>query len=277
MSDDQANQLTHEQRRVQDDLQRMRRYRPDPAYQARLRQRFVSGRIAESRDRLPRTRDIRQAVLSWAVAPVVVVAMLLVVLIGSRGPSWSLLRVSGKGSVLLNGEPIAVGPSTDLKEILESQAHLLVPPEVEIELVCDRIAVMGISPGTEVTIPRTPGRWFGKIMSGEIRRGEILVKTGPDFAGNHLLVLTPEGRIEITGTTVSVFCNEELTCVCVLKGEARIGKDTASLEAIPSGMRKVMFRNGRPPLVTEIAPEHRVGLVQFEERNQGVFGRIAVP
>ena len=113
---------------------------------------------------------------------------------------------------------------------------------------------------------------YGALIA-EVHHGELRIKTGPGFRGAELQILTTEGRIEITGTVVSVYKGEGFTCVCVLEGTAKIGMDKADLEEIPAGMRKVMFADGRPPMVTEIQPQHEAGLMEFEERYRNFFPR----
>ena len=80
-----------------------------------------------------------------------------------------------------------------------------------------------------------------------------------------------EGRTEITGTAVAVLKMPELTCVCVLEGTASIGRDADHLDAVPAGMRKVMFADGRPPLVVAIEPSHAERLRAFVARNAATF------
>ncbi len=56
-----------------------------------------------------------------------------------------------------------------------------------------------------------------------------------------------------------------------MEGQARIGKDSASMDLIPAGQRKVMFSDGRPPMISPIMDEHQHGLKGFLERNRDVF------
>ena len=72
--------------------------------------------------------------------------------------------------------------------------------------------------------------------------------------------------IEVTGTVFSVVCDEGVTCVCVLEGKIRVGRDASDMEEVPAALRKVMFRDGRTPLIMESAPEHREGLEGFLTR-----------
>ena len=94
---------------------------------------------------------------------------------------------------------------------------------------------------------------------------------GPGFPGHQLRVQTSEGYIEVTGTAVSVYKSKDFTCVCVLEGKARIGKDEARMENVAGGLSKVMFSGDRPSVVHAIEPQHKEELLEFLDRNKGVF------
>jgi ferric-dicitrate binding protein FerR (iron transport regulator) len=84
-------------------------------------------------------------------------------------------------------------------------------------------------------------------------------------------VQTAEGNTEITGTAVSVYKGNDFTCVCVLEGTARIGKDEAHMENVAGGLSKVMFSGDQPSIVHAIEPQHKEELLKFLDRNKGVF------
>jgi ferric-dicitrate binding protein FerR (iron transport regulator) len=118
-----------------------------------------------------------------------------------------------------------------------------------------------------MVLPGRPRRWFPRSLRADIEAGEVRFLTGPRFPGRTLVLSTPEGRAEITGTVVSVLRDVAMgaTCVCVMEGTARIGMTDADMEPVPHGMRKVMFADGRTPLVVSILPEHRDGLTAFQK------------
>jgi hypothetical protein len=57
--------------------------------------------------------------------------------------------------------------------------------------------------------------------------------------------------------------------VCVHEGTASVGIDQGDMEPIPPGKRKVMFADGQPPMITDIAPPHRDHLVEFDAKYRG--------
>jgi hypothetical protein len=209
--------------------------------------------------------------LRFALAPALAAAVLLIVFFVNRGPSWSIHRAYGTGTVTVDGQTIPIEETETLARRIGTGQTLRLSDTAGLELRCGDRLILEATPGTEFTVPNRLGRWKNREVRIEVRTGEILAMTGPDFTGHSLDITTAEGQTLLTGTIVSVFRDDALTCVCVLEGEARIGTDAADLEAIPAGMRKVMFRDGRPPLVSEIAPAHLEGLAEFAERNRGAF------
>jgi ferric-dicitrate binding protein FerR (iron transport regulator) len=145
------------------------------------------------------------------------------------------------------------------------------PKGNSLDLLLDDRLLLALDEGADVTVPVPPEHGAGIPLVSEVHHGELRIKTGPGFPGTELHILTSEGRTEIVGTVVSVYKGEDFTCVCVLEGTASIGADEARLEKIPQGMRKVMFGDGRPPLVTEIEPQHEAGLLEFEDRYRDFF------
>lgn len=261
------------QRRVQEVLRELPEQRPDPAYRAAVREAFLTGTIDAERPAAampPIRRPHWTRWISWALAPAAAAAVLLLVFL-SRGPTWTVHRVHGQGEIVVDGETVPLDDADRLAGAVGPGRWLELGADADLEIRCGDLALIEVTQGSRVTVPNRPGRWTGRSMRGDVASGEIRVMSGPAFAGHSLHLFTPEGRIDLTGTIVSIFRNEELTCVCVLEGEAMIGEDDEHLDAVPEGMRKVMFSDGRPSLISEYAPEHVEGLREFQERNRTVF------
>jgi ferric-dicitrate binding protein FerR (iron transport regulator) len=127
------------------------------------------------------------------------------------------------------------------------------------------IGVYELVPGTRVTLPGVPGRWWRRTVVGSVLVGEFRFKSEPGFSGSQLTLHTPEGLVEITGTLLSIQCDDSGTCVCVLEGHVRVGVDRDDLELIEPGSRKVMLRNGEVKIVP-VKPMHRDGVLEFADR-----------
>ena len=183
---------------------------------------------------------------------------------------WSVLSVRGSGTVLVDGQPVAAQDSNRLNQLVRSGARCVVPDGVEIDLILGDLMVLGVVRDSEVTIPAPPAGGESLLVA-TVERGELLVKTGPGFPGRTLHLVTTEGLTELVGTTVAVNKGEGFTCVCVLEGQARIGKDPAHFDEVPAGMRKVMFAGEKDPVIIPIEPAHEKDLVDFATRNRDAF------
>jgi hypothetical protein len=201
---------------------------------------------------------------------VAIAASLAVIFLGGGGSAWHLLHVRGEGTVVVNGVAAETVDLAALARLVTAEARLVVPAGVEIDLVLDGVMVVGAVGPADFTLPARPSR-EPYVYQATVTAGDFRIKTGPEFPGREIVVLTTEGRVEITGTTVAVFKNEEVTCVCVLEGTARIGKDREHLDPVPAGMRKVMFADGRAPVIISIEPAHEQELLDFEAFNRDTF------
>lgn len=273
MSERENMDLTPEQQRIQASLRGLGEVRADDAFRARLREQFVSGELAADSGAaaevvtLPRRRPRR----AWAMAALpAIAAVLVIIFLGGRDVVWQLEDVRGTGIMSVNGHEVKADERSAVAGLIGSGARIAVPAGVEVDVVLGKILVMGVAGPADFTLPDSPQE-EPYLYQATIHEGEFRVKTGPRFPGREVLLLTTEGRVEITGTTVAVFKDTDVTCVCVLEGTALIGKDSEHLDAVSAGMRKVMFGDGREPMIIPIEPGHRDGLLEFEEYNADTF------
>lgn len=270
MTDREDTQLTPEEESLREEIRGLTELQAAPEFRERLVQEFVTGSLDEPPGGHGPVRPSPGRWWRRTLVPACAAALFVLVML-SQGPPWSLLSITGEGEVVVNDTAVSASQRNELARLIGPRARIKVPEGVQLQLVCPNVLLVRITPNTEMTVPQAPRRWFRGTLEGWVGKGEILIRTGPEFPGQELMVETSEGRIVVSGTTISVYKADDFTCVCVLAGEALIGKDLASLETIPSGMRKVMFADGRPPLVTEIATEHEVGLRRFEAESRGVL------
>jgi len=270
MTDREDTQLTPEEESLREEIRGLTELQAAPDFRERLLQRFASGSLDEPPSSPETARPSPGRWWRRTLVPACAAALFVLVLL-SQGPPWSLLSVTGEGEIVVNDTAVSASQRNELARLIGPRAHIKVPEGVQLQLVCPDVVLVQVTPNTEMTVPQAPRRWFKGTLEGWVGKGEILVRTGPGFPGQELMIETSEGRIVVSGTTISVYKADDFTCVCVLNGKALIGKDVASLEAVPGGMRKVMFADGRPPLVTEIATEHEEGLRRFEAESRGIF------
>jgi FecR protein len=248
----------------------------DTRFRERLRAEFVEGELrgqGRTQARLvPEGRRFRSGILRWRVLlPAAAAAVLVVIITLSRGPALELALVNAPGAVTVNGRSYDATDRPMLESALQPGAVLVLAKGTELDLLDGDAVVYELSSAT-ATLPQPVAGWRGaKTAEWRLERGEIRVLTGPDFRGRRLLIETPEGVAEVSGTLLSVARDETATCVCVHAGVARVGVHPGDLESVPAGKRRVMFADGRPPIITDIEPSHREGLIKFDAKFQSQF------
>jgi ferric-dicitrate binding protein FerR (iron transport regulator) len=266
MNERQGSGLTPDEKRTCEAVRALPRVDADPAFRQRLKADFVAGRLCEGtggakKRRAPRRWFLRPGLL----VPVAVAVILIFAGVLNRGPALQLADVAGEGTVTVNGKVFETSNRDGIEQAIRPGSRVELSDGVAVDVLYAETAVYQLASAT-ATIPKAPGRWFGKAGEGWLEKGEFQVLTGPGFEGAGLTIQTSEGIIQVTGTLLSVVKDAEVTCVCVHHGTARVGIDTEDLEDIPAGKRKVMFADGRPPIVTPIAPPHQDHLVEFESK-----------
>jgi hypothetical protein len=267
--------LTPEELRLQEAVRGLGEVRADDAFRERLRAEFVSGDIdaqggtPTGDNVVPLDRGGNRGRL-WAAAIPVLAAILAFVFFMGGDPDWELKSVTGTGTITVDGQAVAAGDFDAVADLIEPGARIVVPATAELELILGDVMVLGIIRDSDVTIPAAKSGDEATYTSN-VTHGELLVKTGPDFPGEHLLITTSEGRVELTGTTIAVNKGDGFTCVCVLEGTALIGKGKADLEEVGAGYRKVMFAGDEPSMIVDIEPGHEKDLTDFEARNEEAF------
>jgi hypothetical protein len=268
MTPHRPNPLAPEETRARDAVRGLERPRADATFRGRLKRDFVTGRIGERAVlELPVTWHRR---LAWrlALAPIAVAAMAVALVLANRGPGWTVLEIAGDGVAVVDQLPVPLTHGEQLRRGLHAGARLTVPAGAQIELASAGRMVVQIAGGTEFTLPASPGRWFGRRVAGAVRHGEVRVTTGPAFRGARLRVDTPEAAVEVTGTTLAVICEPLGTCVCVYDGVVRVGARGGVAESVPSGRRRFVFNDGRPPELADIRPVEDRELGRFRQRRR---------
>jgi ferric-dicitrate binding protein FerR (iron transport regulator) len=255
---DQSKNHEHEQRTAKW-IRGLPPAEPDESFRKRLRSQFVSGEF-ETADAERKAQPSPRLWWRWAVPVAAAVAVLVAVGFFNRGPSLRVLDLAGSGEVRINGQATTLGDG----QILRPGAEIDVPDDETVDLIVQGIAVYEVAAGTRMTLPATPGRWFNRAVACSLFAGELRLKTGEDFAGSELRVYTPDGIVEVTATLLSVQCDLEGTCVCVLEGVARVGVDAQDLEPVTP-------EDGTVEIIP-VKPMHRDGVLEFNERVGGHLG-----
>ena len=242
MSERERQEPTAAERGVQDAVRSLARPKPDPAFRARLRQDFVTGRFGRL-SLVPRPWALRPLV--WIPAAVTFVAVALAV--ANRGPDWRVVAVSGEGTVVVNGTSIAATDARAIAARLSRGGKLDVNGAVTLDLVAPGLLAVSLAPGSVATLPAPPNRWWARAMEVSLAGGNGYFSTGRDFHGARLDVVTPDAVVRAVGTSFAVLSLPRATCVCVMEGSVNVGAHgTRAGEgvAVPHGMRRVVDRQG---------------------------------
>lgn len=269
MNDD-FDSLTPIERRASDAVRSLRMRSATPAFRARLKDDFMTGSISSGLER-SRMRVVPPATrfsgrwwqpVAWAATAGLVVMTVLGL---NRGPAWQVEKVSGAGIVVVGNVPIPLNHTDQLADALRPGARIQVPPGAELELMAEGQIAMVMIAGTEVELPATPGRWFGRNVEANLAQGQLRITTGRRFHGARLAVHTPEADVAVTGTTLAVICEPLGTCVCVLEGHVDVGARGGAMAVVDEGRRRFVFNDGREPEVDEMRPMERQKLGMFRD------------
>ncbi|HLQ67554.1 MAG TPA: FecR domain-containing protein [Candidatus Limnocylindrales bacterium] len=248
---------------------------PDAEFRDRLKRDFVSGaiQVTKGRERVVARLPIRRRrppTVAWAAASLAVAAALVFVVASlNRGPSWWVTAARGEGTIKVDGETVALADRDAMRRLLIPGAEIETAENAELDLCMNGVLAVQLAPGTRMTLPPPPGRWFGRRCELYARGGEIRVTTGPRFSGARLAIMSPTAAVLVTGTTFAVIMEDAGTCVCVFEGNASVGRmragALADMSRVGSGRRRYVYKDERPPETREIREEERVKLAQFRE------------
>ncbi len=273
MTDHNENQLNEAQQRAVDAVQGLTNPRADADFRARLKQQFVSGDIDPKAKVVVHAKPVSsRRWLTWA--PLAAAAVLAVALFfGGRLPGPDAMGAHLAGTVVIDGHEVAAADSVLLDDLLHPGAVIELRDGAELDILYPGSLVMRLASGTTMTLPERPRRWFSRNITADMSQGEISIRTGPQFAGNMLAVQTPEGRARIYGTLVSVFRNDDLTCVCLFEGTAVMDDLSTELGPIPVGKRWVLYTDGRAAELLDIAPPHQEHMEGLDRARCDCFTR----
>jgi hypothetical protein len=121
-------------------------------------------------------------------------------------------------------------------------------------------------PGARVELPPGPGRWIGRSRALRVEEGQIFATTGARPLGFERVVVSPETRARIDGTTFAVLRNDAGTRVGLWEGQIRAeSPDGVHAVDVPAGMRVQFFAGGLEPAMAPLSDEERTRLQALHE------------
>ena len=255
-----------EQAQAQAAVRALPRVKANVAFRNRLRQEFVSGRLEAPADAPGDQLRRRRMVWAWAGMALVAAVLAWVLLVPTTpAPVWQLADLLATGPLTINGRTVQLEEIDAARLDLAPGTRVGRPDSTMVSLVAGDLLTIQFTPFSEVVLPHTAERWFGRQIRAEVTAGEIHFTTGPGFEGERLLVDTHVARVEVLGSTIAVIHSEDATCVCVYEGTVRIGPLGGELDLVPPGMRKIEYEDNRPPVLEEITGMERMKLQMLKD------------
>ena len=232
MSEPLDDELTPELRRALDSVPAPE---ADPAFEARLRDRFVgAGKIALEEDRAPGPRTRAWGVV---VALAAAAAFLLVLRIVNQPDApavddggdavavasspWSLLPGSCPDA-RLGGVDLDTSTEGFLEGLVEG-ATLETAGSGPLRLKLDDRLVLELAENSRMALASLPGGGSPETLRMTLESGAVRLVTGAGFDGSRLFVDTPDAGVEIVGTELAVdYYPDDGTCVCCTEGLVRV-------------------------------------------------------
>jgi hypothetical protein len=273
MSDRPNETWAPEEERVRSTLASLEAAPAEPSFRERLKREFVSGEIAASRPRIvpggAKARRWRPEL--WIGVPAAAAAAVVAVALLNRGPAWSVTSTSGQGVAVIGNVPVPMNHREDLARSIKPGVRVRIPDGASLEIMSPGQLAIEVTSGTEMVLPRTPGRWFGRRVATEMKQGELRITTGAEFQGAHLAIATPEARVDVTGTTLAVIREPHGTCVCVLEGRVMVGAKEGAMAAVEAGTLRFTFGDGSEPKIASIREIESVKLREFRDQKRALM------
>ncbi|MEP7028875.1 MAG: hypothetical protein ABI960_09800, partial [Candidatus Eisenbacteria bacterium] len=189
------------------------------------------------------------------------------------GPRWRVAATqAAHGNVLINDEAVPADDFESVNEALVAGATIEWNGAGDLELVSRGQVALGIAPGTRMTLPAPPPRWFARRSEGHLESGEVRLTSGPGFRGARLTISGMQASATMTGTTLAVIQEPMGTCVCVLEGRVHVMAGTHDMGMVPGGQLQQVFADGREPRRAEIRAVERVRLGAMRTAMASVLG-----
>jgi hypothetical protein len=154
------------------------------------------------------------------------------------GPHWKVAAAQhAHGNVLVDDEAIPADDAESFEDALVPGAAIEWNGDGDLVLLSRGRLALAIAPGTRMTLPAPPPRWFLRHGAGRLETGTIRLLSGPRFHGARVTIRTPDAVVEMTGRPLAVIRDSSGTSVCVLDGSVPppLREETRNAERVALG------------------------------------------
>lgn len=173
------------------------------------------------------------------------------------GGPWRLAASRGAGRPTVDGRPVADPVARELARRLEPGARLRLPADLAIEIESRGALRLALGPGADVTVPRRPGRWWGRRVTCQLGDGALHAVGGPRFAGATLVVVTKAASVRLRPGAAAVASEPHGTRIGVLAGAAVAAIPGAPDAEVAPGAELFVHVAALPPERSRLAAHDR--------------------
>ncbi|MCP4290647.1 MAG: FecR domain-containing protein [bacterium] len=204
-----------------------------------------SGEQGKSQQTEPPTHGTSSSVRRWvSVLLAAALGVVAVFWFGSQPQQdWVVKNIQTPEGISIPGDAVlSVGTH------LES-GFLTTGPESELVIQLGDKLRLTLLPGTSLSLPKPPGRWFGRSRRMHIDSGETYGTSGGQKLGFELVFSTDELEARLTGTTFAVFRIDVASCVCLWEGGVAVSPLVGDYGVVhlEEKHRVWIYRDGREP------------------------------
>jgi len=273
LSQGRENDLPPDLRIVRDALRALPPVAPRPEFRERLRRDFISGSLRGALPAAPggwswRELFFARPAVRWALLPAAGLAAVLVAAVlynSTHRPVWSVAQVTPEGAIWVDGARVDASRLAGEIPAFRGGERIRLENGAQLDLMLPGKVVLQAAPATEFEVPKAPGPLLAGAIRGAIQRGEVRLSTGPDFPGSRLIMQGSMAMAEVTGTTLSVLCNPDSTCVCVFDGAVAMVDNRGATEMVRAGTRRTVYSQEKPALLEPILPMETMKLSMLRD------------
>lgn len=179
---------------------------------------------------------------------------------------WKIAALDGDGIPSVDGRPVPSTHADQLARRIRPGARVRIPRGVRLEVRSAGALALEIGPGTDFTVPRRPGRWWGRRVACELEGGVLRIATEAGFRGAALSVITPAARVEIASGAAAVAAESRGTRVGVLAGEVSAAPHGAERVKVEPGAEWFFYSAAINPSTAPLATADREALERLGRR-----------
>ena len=130
------------------------------------------------------------------------------------GPQWRVAETQrADGNVLFDDDPVPATDAEAMDALLMAGTTIEWQGHGDLEVISPGHALLAVAPGTVLTLPAPPPRWFARASACSLSRGTLRFVPGPRFRGARLTFVTPARAFTAGGNAAFEIAHDPVTVV----------------------------------------------------------------